>query len=241
MNEYLVTFLYELANFAVFAILLAWIFVKPIRRMLDKQSAKDKQLSESAKQHLADADQLRQQLQEDRQRFSHEMEQQRKSLLQESQQQAAELLANAKRQIEKQREQLQTETLQYQQSQVSEIADTVADVSGQAVAMLLQQINGPSLENAFVDSACRELQKTDLNSSSKISVESAEELSDSIRQQIASATGRNSTNGQLEFRVNPELAGGLRIKTEHGMIDYSIAALAEFAGRSFRQRVNQQT
>ena len=45
MNENLITFLYELANFVVFAVLLGWIFVKPIRKLLDEQAAKDAKLA----------------------------------------------------------------------------------------------------------------------------------------------------------------------------------------------------
>ncbi len=66
MNENLITFLYEFANFVVFALLLGWIFVKPIRKLLDEQAAKDAQLQKTAQQHLAEAAQLRQQLLDDR-------------------------------------------------------------------------------------------------------------------------------------------------------------------------------
>jgi F0F1-type ATP synthase membrane subunit b/b' len=240
MNEYLVTFLYELANFAVFTVLLAWIFIKPVRRLLDEQASRDRQASEMAKQHLAEADQLRQRLLDDRQRFSHEVEQQRESLLQESRQQAAGILAAAKQQIDHQRQQLQAETLQLQDSQVAAIADTVADVARQAVAKLLQQIEGPALENALLESVCRELQKTRYSASSHICVESATELGDPVRRQIAAACGLGDSGGNVEFRVDRSLIGGLRIKTGHGMIDNSISGLAEYAGQMIRNRVRPQ-
>ena len=239
MNENLVTFLYELANFVVFAVLLGWIFVKPVRRMLDEQAARDAKLEESAKQHLAEAEQLRQQLLDDRQRFKQEIDHQTEAALNEARQEATRMLDQAKQEIASQREHLSHEVLQIQRSQLSEWAGIVASVAKTAVEDLLKQIKGPALTNALVESACQQLKHTNPMKVQKITVESAEELDESMRQKIAQAVGLESANGKIEFHVDPELMGGFRIRTGQGVIDNSIAALSTFAEQKIRQQLNQ--
>jgi F0F1-type ATP synthase membrane subunit b/b' len=238
MNEYLVTFLYELANFVVFALLLGWIFVKPIRRLLDEQMARDAKLEQTAQQHLAEAAGLRQQLLDDRQQFNREMGHQREAMLTETKQDVAELLNKARRDIAAQREQLSRQTMQLKQQQLAELARILANSSQRAVAKLLTQINGPPLEDALVESACQQLKQSTPLADGKLTVESAGELDESTRQKIALAAGFKSVNGAIQFRVDPDLLGGLRVTTTRGVIDNSIAALASFAERNIRSQLN---
>jgi F0F1-type ATP synthase membrane subunit b/b' len=240
MNEYLTTFLYELANFVVFALLLGWIFIKPIRRLLDEQAAKDAKLEQTAQQHLADAEKLRQQLLAERQQFNQEMEHQRDAMLSETRQETAKLLQQANQSITAQRERLTREALHIQQQQITSLAGIVARSSQQAVERLLKQINGPPLAGALIESACRQLQQTQLNAAEKITVESADELDKVARQKIAIAAGSPATNDTIEYRLDESLVGGVRIKTDQGIIDHSIVALSAFAERSIRRQLSEK-
>jgi F0F1-type ATP synthase membrane subunit b/b' len=239
MNENLITFLYELANFVVFALLLGWIFVKPIRRLLDEQAAKDALLQKTAEQHLVEATQLRQQLLDDRQAFNQEMEHQRQAMLVETKQDAAKLLADANQRIVSQREHFSRETYQLQQNQLTALAGIVASSAQRAVENLLKQIDGPPLEQALVDSACQQLKQNCVAGDDKMTVESAGELDGPIKDKIAAAVGRQPANGAIQYRVDQDLVGGIRIKTEGGVIDNTIAALSLFAEQNIRRQLNQ--
>ncbi len=99
MNENLATFLYELANFVVFAMLLGWFFLKPIRKLLDEQATNDAKLERSAREHLDEAEKMRLQLLTDRQRFNRDMELQRQAVVTEAKQEAAKLLESTNQKI----------------------------------------------------------------------------------------------------------------------------------------------
>ncbi len=239
MNENLITFLYELANFVVFAVLLGWIFVKPIRKLLDEKAAQDAKLAQTAQQHLAEAAQLRQELIDDRQKLNKELEQQRQTMLAETRQEADDLLKKANQSISLQREHLTRETLQLQQQQLTDLARVLASSSMEAVQSLLTQINGPSLKNAFIESACQQLSQAPPTAEEKMTVNSADELDGTAREKIATAAGIDEPNGRIEYRVDPDLRGGLRIKSSRGVIDNSIVALSAFAEQNLRHQLNQ--
>lgn len=236
MNESLVTFLYELANFVVFATLLGWFFVKPIRRFLDEQAARDDKAAETAKLHLVEAEQLRHELLNERQTFIQEMERQRQAALKEAKQQAEKILENANRNIDHQREQLSREAVQLHQAQKVELARIVARATRQTVANLLTRVDGPDLEIALLQSACQQLENSNPDQDRKITVESATELSEHDQKQIIESASVGSSNGNIQFHVSDELVGGVRIRTSSGLIDHSILGLSEFV----EQNLNQQ-
>ena len=239
MDETLTTFLYELANFVVFALLLGWIFVKPIRKLLDEQAARDAKLEQTAQQHLAEAAELRQQLLDDRQNFNQEMAHQRDAMLSETKQEATNLLDKANQTIKAQREHLSREALQIQHQQLTNLAKIVASSSQQAVENLLKQIHGPSLEGALIEAACQQLKQSPPSGDEKVTVETAAEIDEPTRQKIAQAAGLVSSNGAIQYRVDPELIGGLRVKTSGGVIDSSIAALSSYAEQNIRRQLSQ--
>ena len=240
MNESLITFLYELANFVVFALLFGWIFIKPIRRLLDAQAAKDAKAEETAKQHLAEAQQLRQQLVDERDRFVQEMEHQRQAALSEARLESAKLLSNAKSSIARQRDELAQHAIQIQHRQHEELVQTVVHATRLAVASLLQKIDGPDLEHSLLESACQQLSQNKLIHDSQITIESAYELNGNHRKRIAAALGLTSPNGHVEFRVVDELLGGVRIKSSSGLIDHSIAGLSSSIEQNMRQALTSE-
>ncbi len=240
MNESIITFLYELANFVVFALLFGWIFIKPIRGFLDAQAAKDAKAEETAQLHLADAEQLRQQLENDRSAFEQEMEHQRQATLGEARQESAKLLADAKKSIEKQRNELSQHVLQLQQRQRDQLAQSVANAAGLAVRNVLSHIDGPDLEQSLLNSVCQQLLSDRSASAGQITIESAFELDETARQKIATAASLPSVNGNIDYRVIKELIGGIRIKTEHGLIDNSIAGLSSFVEQNLRQQLTDR-
>jgi F0F1-type ATP synthase membrane subunit b/b' len=238
MSESMVTFIYELANFVIFVALLGWLFVKPIREFLDDQTARNVAAEKQARENLAESESLREQLSQQRARFAEEAEQHRQSILQESRREAQMLLDESKRQIADQQEQLRREARKIRQGQLSELSDMVALATSHAVAHLLSQIDGPQLESALVESACRQLQANQPGPEETIIIECAEEPGTELREQIAQAAGRTSANGSLQCRIASDLIGGIRIRTSSGMIDHSIAGLSQFVEQVLQRELN---
>ena len=106
----------------------------------------------------------------------------------------------------------------------------MATATHSTMKRFLEQLEGPELEQTLIKAACRELQTFSNNSLAPVTVESATPLDDESRQLINASLGNAAKTA--DFRVVPELKGGLRISTAHGLIDASITGLANFAEQS---------
>ncbi len=241
MTASLITFLFEIANFVIFVVLLSWFFVKPVRQFLDNQAARDAEAQRQANQRLADAEDLRQTLLQQQQQFAQQMERQRQKLLDEARQAAQGLIEDAHRNIESQRQQLVRDASQIQQRQRTELTQRVATTAAEAVSRLLREIDGPELETALVSSACHEIsqaRKTEsAGSLQPILVESSIDLDDALKTRIAKAFGHESIPAEIQFKVNETLLGGLRIRTAAGLVDHSIAGLSQFVQQKLQREL----
>lgn len=231
MNESLWTFVFEVANFVAFAAVLGWLFFKPVRQALEDQQAKARKIEEDAAQKLADAERLRREVEAQHQAAASELEAMRVKALEAAKQEAAQVLAEARAQMERERESLKRESLNIHRAQTANIARAVAAATNQTVRHFLQEMTGIELEQALVRAACRELQAFSNDSLAPVTVESAAALDDEAQQSIRQALGPSATTAQ--FRVVPDLLGGVRIATARGLIDASITGLASFAEHSF--------
>ncbi len=142
------------------------------------------------------------------------------------------------REFEAQHQRLSREALQIQQKQLTDLAGVVAMATRQTVENLLKQINGPPLENALIESACQELKQSHAAGGEKMTVVSPSELDPTNRQKIATAAGMDSSIGEIDYRIDQELLGGIRIQTSRGVIDHSIVALSSFAEQNIRSQLN---
>jgi len=230
VNESLWTFLFELANFVVLAAVLAWLFFNPVRKALEDQQAKTRQIEEEAAQKLAGAESVRRDIESQRQALASELEAMRTKIREAAKQQAEQLLAEARTQIQRERDTAKREALHIEQAQATKIARAVASVTHATMRRFLEQIEGPQLERALVEAACRELEAFSDNSLAPVAVESATALDENRQELINASLGAAARTAA--FRVVPELKGGLRISTAHGLIDASVAGLANFAEQS---------
>ena len=238
MSESLVTFVYELANFVIFVGLLGWLFMKPVRVFLDEQAQRNADAQQQARQNLAESESLREQLSQQRAQFALKAEQQRQSILQESRREAQVLMDEAKQQIADQQEQLRREAKKIQQGQLAAMSDMIATATSHAVSHLLSQIDGPPLESALVDSACRQLRENRPDPQVRIVIECVTEPGEELRQQVAQSAGLASPDANLQCRVVHDLIGGIRIQTSLGMIDHSIAGLSQFVEQVLQRELN---
>jgi F0F1-type ATP synthase membrane subunit b/b' len=235
VNESLWTFVFEIANFVALAALLAWLFFKPVRQALEDQQAKRKRLEDEAAQKLAEADRLQREVDSQRQGLSRELDEMRSKAREAANAEKNRIIVEGRAQIERERGALKRESLNIDSTQTARISRAVATATGQTVRQFLQQIEGPELEQALVKAACRELQAFSNNSLAPVVVECAASLDEMSRQLIRDAIGVSADSA--EFRIVPELVGGLRISTSRGLIDASIRGIATFAKNALSAEV----
>ena len=230
MDERLWTFVFEIANFVALAAVLAWLFFKPVRTALEDQQAKVRRIEEDAARKLVDAQQVRDDVDSQRQALTSELEALRTKNRDAAKQEAEQIVAEAHAHAQRERAALKREALHIERAQTAKIARAVATVTHHAMTRFFQQLEGPELEQSLVKAACRELQASSNDSLAPVAIESASALDDAALEMINSVLGADAKTAV--FRVVPELKGGLRISTAHGLIDASVAGLANYAEQS---------
>jgi len=227
VNDSLWTFLFEIANFAAFAALLSWLFFKPIRKALEDERAKSRRIEGEAAQKLSDAERLRTEMESKREALAGELDALRAKSREAASQEASQIVADARARADQERANVKRDSLNIERAQMARIAGAVAAATHATMGRFLQQMEGPELEQTLIKAVCRELAAFSTNSLAPVVIESAQPLDGAVRQSIDAALGAAAKSA--EFRVVPDLEGGLRISTAHGLIDASLTGLANFA------------
>lgn len=235
MTDSLVTFLFEIANFAAFVVLLGWLFIKPVRKFLDEQAAQDAQTRDAARQQLEEARRLRDDAQRQHQQLAQELERQKKTAVAEAREDAQRQITAAEQEIARRREQFQREMERDQEMRRSELTSQVAAATGIAVSRLLSELGTVGLDSALLKTACEELASLGKPAEGNWVVESAQPLTAEQQQQVFAALASNGPKPTIAYRVDPDLLGGVRILGPEGMIDHSVAGLAEYLQRKMQQ------
>lgn len=237
------TFLFELANFAVLAGVLVWLFFKPVRATIEGRQAALKGEAERAAADRAEAERIREEIDARRRGLAAELEQLRVQARVTADQQAAELIAVARAEADRQRLALGRELEAARLVQATPLALAVAAAVRESVASLLTRIQGPDLDRALIQAALRELgaQVSQQRSLGLLTVESAQPLDDEVRGELERTLGSTSSESppRIEYHQIPELVGGLRLISDAGLVDASVTGLAAFAERSLRDRLMQ--
>ena len=229
MSPTLTTFLFELTNFLLLAGLLGWLLFKPVRTVLQARQATEKRQADELAARAAEADRLRADLEQRLSAFEQEMARLRKEHLAAADQEAAATLAKARESAEQERGSVKRMLAHLERAQVERLSTAVAAATRQSVAGLLTVLNGPDLEAALVQAACRQLSALDGRWLGAALIESALPLGADMETAVRTAIGGRAT--AAEFRVVPDLGAGLRITTARGLIDASAAGIAGQAER----------
>jgi F-type H+-transporting ATPase subunit b len=228
----LATFLFELVNFLLLAAALGWLLFRPVRGMLQKRQAAEKQHAEEVAARRAEADRLRADWQQRHAALERELSDARAARMSAADQEAAAIVARAREAAERERDRTAAMLSHVERAQLEAIAQAVAEAARDAVARLLTAIDAPDLESSLVAAACRRLQALEGASVGDVIVESAAALAEPDRAAIAAALGTRAAS--TAFRVVPSLGAGVRVTTARGLVDASAAGVAAEAERRLR-------
>ncbi|HEX5105688.1 MAG TPA: ATP synthase F0 subunit B [Pirellulaceae bacterium] len=226
MSPTLVTFLFEAANFLLLAAVLSWLLFKPVRKALADYRARLDAQAIKAQEKLAASEKLQADIEQERQAFRDESARLRNDTLAAARTQAEQTLAQARERARTVKEAAEQHVTRLDAAQKEALAQAAAMAAAAAVAKLLEQIGGPELETALRQAACRQLAGLQLDGQ-RIIIESAAPLGDSERVELEHALGPAAVH--VTYRVVKELRGGIRVTTSRGVIDASVAGLADYA------------
>jgi F0F1-type ATP synthase membrane subunit b/b' len=233
------TFLFEAANFLALAAVLGWLFFRPVQDTLEKRRAELEAERRQAAEKLAEAERRLAEIEAQRREFSASLDSLRVRAQEQAEKEAERIIAGARSEGQHERERIQTELAALRHAHARTVARDAAAAAREVVVRLLAHIGGPDLEPALVHAACRELRTlADRDHLVPALVEASRPLQDQTRALLAEALGCQPS--ELRDRVVPELVGGVRVITNAGLVDASVAGLAAFAERALLARIDRE-
>lgn len=228
MSPVLTTFLFEIVNFLFLVLLVGWLLFKPVRAALQAKQDAETRRRKELDARTADIERQRTEIDERLRAFETDIERKRQEHAAAATQEAAAIRAQAREATERERESVTRMLSQLEGAQLAQLSDAVAMVTRDAVARLLTTLDAADLDTSLVHAACRRL-AFDGTSLGAVLVESALPLDEAARAALTAAfDGRAHP---VDFRVVPDLGGGLRIVTSKGLIDASVRGIAREAER----------
>ncbi len=236
MSPSLTTFLFEAANFTALAALLGWLFFNPVRDALRRYREETDSRTREAERKWQEAEAARREMDRQRGQLAEELRELREQAREAARQEAQLELEEARRQIASAREAWRREAATLEESQAARLAEAIARTGSDLLQRLLADINGPQLQQALLGAACQQLAETE-GAYRDVSVESAGPLDTESLQQLAAAMRLDPAS--LTARVNTELLAGVRISSNRGLVDASVAGLKNFTRRQLAHRLKE--
>lgn len=227
MSPTVTTFLFELANFVLLAVLLGWLLFKPVRSVLQTRQAVEKRQTEELAARAAESDRQRSDLDQRHRAFEDEIAELRRKHIAAADQEAAVIVTHAHDAVERERDAVKRGLAHLEHAQVERLSAAVAAATRESIVRLLTTLNAPDLDASLAQAACRQLEGLQGSALGPVLIESARPLADSTHAAIATALRADAPSA--EFRVVPDLGAGLRITTAQGLIDTSALGLARQA------------
>lgn len=224
-------------NFIVLAAVLGWLFFKPVRQALNERRAKFEAEAQRAAQKLAEAERMQQDIDATHANLQAELNELRSRELESVRRQAEQILTDARLAAERQREISRRQAARMSETQRDTLAEVAAAAAAETVGRLFEQIGGPELQSALIESACQQLRSLPQNAIAPVKIESALPLSSEQLAAVNDALGP-AANG-ADFRTVNGLGAGVRIATGQGLIDASVSGLTQFARQSLVQEMKR--
>ncbi len=238
MSPTLTTFLFEAANFLVLAAALGWLFFKPVRQALADRRAKFEADTRQAAEKLAEAKDPAADRRDPRQPASRIERASCARELEAARRQSEQILADARSTAERELEVSRRQAARMSDTQRDTLAEASATAAAEAVGRLLEQIEGPDLQSALIQSACQQLGSLPPDALAPVKIESAQPLSPEQLAALKNALGPAAD--AADFRTVDGLGAGVRITTSSGLIDASVSGLAQFARQSLVREMNRR-
>jgi F-type H+-transporting ATPase subunit b len=236
-----VTFLFEAANFLLLAALLGWLFFRPVRDALERRRSELEGEQRAASDARAEAARALQDARARRTELEDSLEELRGRVQREAENEREKFIEAARAQAQRERETLKEELVSLRRAQARSLARDAAFAAKEIVERLLEEMEGPDLEQTLLRAACRELEK--LRSSGRslapVVIESVRPLDNVALTALADAAGVAAADAV--HRVDPDLVAGLRVLTARGLIDSSAAGLAAQAERILISQLERET
>ena len=227
MSPTVTTFLFELTNFLLLALLLGWLLFKPVRAVLQARQAAEQRQAQELAARVSEGDRQRAELDQRHRAFENEIAELRRKHIAAADQEAAGIVMHAHDAVERERDSVKRGLAHLEQAQVKRLSAAVAAAARESVVRLLAALNGPDLDASLAQAACRRLEPLQGSALGPVLIESARPLAGSTHAAIATALHDHAPSA--EFRVVPDLGAGVRITTAQGLIDTSALGLARQA------------
>ena len=227
MSPTLSTFLFELTNFLLLALLLGWLLFKPVRSVLQARQASEKRQAEELAARTVDTERQRVDLEQRQRHFDQETAELRRKRLATIEQEANAIVTRAREMGDRERDTVKRALAHLERAQVERLSAAIAVVTRESIARLLATLNAGDLDASLAQAAHQQLQRVQDHTLGPVLVESAQPLTDATRAGFEAVLKGHAA--ATEFRVVPDLVAGLRITTTHGLIDTSALGLARQA------------
>lgn len=237
MSPTFITFLFEAANFVVLALVLGWLFFKPVRQALDDRRARFEADSVRASEKLAAAEKTLQEIEATRDNLQAELNELRTRELDAARQQADQILCDVRAVAERECQMSRREAARMSETQRDTLATVAAHAAADTVGQLFEQIGGPELQSALIESAAQQIRSLPQGTLAPVKVESAQPLSSAQLEVLTNALG--SAAEDTDFRTIEGLGAGVRIATRKGLIDATVSGLTRFARQSLVTEINR--
>jgi F0F1-type ATP synthase membrane subunit b/b' len=229
----LATFVFETVNFLLLAVALGWLFLRPMRKLLDDERSAHNEAERKAKEAAAQAEHTRAELTERLAALHEEADRIRATARGQAEQDAAHILERARSQLEDEQRRAEREAQGQREAHTNELARDVGLVAGRIVVEVFARA-GEQGDLALARAARDQLSAMAAHGATHFLVESARPLGDDARGALRSALGGAFDGAQL--RVVPELVAGVRVTSEAGLVDATALGLATAAQRAIAPR-----
>jgi len=226
-----VTFLFEAANFLLLAAVLGWIFFRPVRDALERRRSELEAERAAATAARTEAEKAEQAIRAQRAEMEDSLDALRERVERDAEAERDRLVEAARAQMQRERETLKGELVSQRRAQARSLARDAAFAAREIVVRLLEEIEGPDLEQALQRAARRELEtlRSASGALAPVVVDSARALDAASVAELARAAG--VAPADVAHRTDPDLVAGVRVLTARGLIDASAAGLATRAER----------
>jgi F-type H+-transporting ATPase subunit b len=217
------TIVLEIVNFLVLVWLLKHFLYQPVLRVIEaRREAIEKTLSTAEEREQA-AEKLRSEFENRLDEWQRDKEAAREKLQQELRQRRSRAMEELQKTLSAERERVAVVAEQESREQEERHERAALDLAGKFASRLLERVSGPELEAGLVELFCTELPRIDEDQKAAmrrsaadeqvtVEVESAYELSDERRRQLAQASREflgHEVN--MSFARCPELIAGIRV------------------------------